>query len=247
MTDVFFSYETNKHLHGSQQRVLLTDISPDGHHYVSHNKSYVQVLVPRPCSLGGQAAFGDSYMLGKMVEVTVVSVAKHHVMGEIASIEDLLKAPKRPPAIGGTGLLVGGGEVQVQRRPRKRDVRTDPTLDDALTPTNSDDEEDCGNTGSCTTGGDGSCSAKGCGACGEAEGPKKDCCESEGCGSCAAEAPEHAADPPGIAVTEPFAVNGAIRLLTGVFVAVTLVLSVFVLLKQFQAAGSGSVVNERDL
>ena len=172
MTEVFFSYQTFAHLDGTRQRVLLTNVSPDGKHYVAHNKSYVQVLVPRPCVIGKKATFGDSYMLGKMVEVTVVATAKHHVVAEIAGLEDLLAAPKRPPPVGGMEAAGGDHEVipQLRRRKVKRTSASgDSTLDNAKTPSNSDDESACCGNGSCSTGDCGACGAEdagGCSACG---------------------------------------------------------------------------------
>lgn len=52
--------------------VLVTEIASDKVHYVAHNKSYDQVLVP-----------GMKELMGKMVKVRVVETGKHYLKAEV--------------------------------------------------------------------------------------------------------------------------------------------------------------------
>mgnify|MGYP001595167596 CR=1 FL=1 len=56
-TELFESYRTRDYLVGQIQRVLVAEEAHDQQHYVAHNKSYDQVLVPK-----------DPQLMGKMIE-----------------------------------------------------------------------------------------------------------------------------------------------------------------------------------
>ncbi|KZC07211.1 PREDICTED: threonylcarbamoyladenosine tRNA methylthiotransferase [Dufourea novaeangliae] len=64
----YFPYDNNV---GLVQDVLVTEISHDKQHYVGHNKSYEQVLVP----------LREEY-LGKLIKVKIVKTTKYSMKGE---------------------------------------------------------------------------------------------------------------------------------------------------------------------
>lgn len=76
LTDLFNSYEPYTHKVGEIQTVLVTEISHDRKHYVGHNKFYEQVLLPMKDNL-----------LGKSVQVKIVSATKFSVFGELLQDE----------------------------------------------------------------------------------------------------------------------------------------------------------------
>ncbi|KAK9701639.1 Radical SAM superfamily [Popillia japonica] len=71
LTDLFYSYEPYGRNVGEIEEVLVTEISHDKKHYVGHNKSYEQVLLP----------ICDEFM-GKLVTVKIVSASKFSMIGE---------------------------------------------------------------------------------------------------------------------------------------------------------------------
>lgn len=77
LTDLFNSYEPYADRYGREYIVLVTDISHDKKHYVSHNKYYEQILLPMKENL-----------LGKSVKVRITSVTKFSMLGELLDTED---------------------------------------------------------------------------------------------------------------------------------------------------------------
>ncbi|EDW01367.1 threonylcarbamoyladenosine tRNA methylthiotransferase [Drosophila grimshawi] len=76
LTDLFYSYEPYAGREGQLYTVLVTEISHDKLHYVGHNKSYEQVLLPMRKNL-----------LGTRVRVRITSSSKFSMMGEILDEE----------------------------------------------------------------------------------------------------------------------------------------------------------------
>lgn len=76
LTDLFNSYEPYAHKVGECQTVLVTEMSHDKKHYVGHNKFYEQVLLPM-----------NDNLLGKSVNVKIVSASKFSVLGELIDDE----------------------------------------------------------------------------------------------------------------------------------------------------------------
>ncbi|XP_034651678.1 threonylcarbamoyladenosine tRNA methylthiotransferase [Drosophila subobscura] len=76
LTDLFYSYEPYAQRVGEMYTVLVTEISHDKLHYVGHNKSYEQVLLPMRDNL-----------LGTRVHVRITSVSKFSMVGEILDDE----------------------------------------------------------------------------------------------------------------------------------------------------------------
>lgn len=76
LTDLFNSYEPYAHRCGQEYQVLVTDISHDKQHYVSHNKSYEQILLPMKQNL-----------LGKSVRVRITGVTKFSMIGQLLQEE----------------------------------------------------------------------------------------------------------------------------------------------------------------
>lgn len=72
LTDLFLSYDVLSDRKGRVYRVLATELAKDKKHYVAHNKSYDQVLVP-----------ADPALLGKTFDVRIVKTGKFHLIGEI--------------------------------------------------------------------------------------------------------------------------------------------------------------------
>ena len=101
LSEFFQSYEPYAHKIGEIQRVLVTEISHDKAHYVGHNKSYEQVLVP----------LNEEYM-GKMLTVRIVEATKHSMKGLPLQIDESVTL--RPPLAKG---IVSG--LSSQARPSK--------------------------------------------------------------------------------------------------------------------------------
>lgn len=72
LTELFYTYEPYGHKVGQVQTVLATEISHDKKHLVAHNKFYEQVLLPM-----------EDDLLGKEVQVKILSATKFSMMGEI--------------------------------------------------------------------------------------------------------------------------------------------------------------------
>mmetsp|Transcript_457 Transcript_457/g.874 ORF Transcript_457/g.874 Transcript_457/m.874 type:complete len:264 (-) Transcript_457:238-1029(-) len=83
MTEVFSSYETHSKKNGKIYKVLATEIAKDKKHYVAHNKSYDQILVPMRKDL-----------LGQTFEVKIVGTGKFHLFGEV--LERTVESGKNP-------------------------------------------------------------------------------------------------------------------------------------------------------
>ncbi|CAK9812992.1 Threonylcarbamoyladenosine tRNA methylthiotransferase [Anthophora plagiata] len=71
LSEYFQSYSPYNGRIGLVQDVLVTEVSHDKNHYVGHNKSYEQVLVP----------LKEEY-LGKMIKVKIVETSKYSMKGE---------------------------------------------------------------------------------------------------------------------------------------------------------------------
>ncbi|CAG7835799.1 unnamed protein product [Allacma fusca] len=74
LTDLFNSYLPYEKRIGQFYDVLVTEISHDKLHYVSHNKYYEQILVPQIEGIMGQWA-----------RVKIISFCKHSMTGEVLS------------------------------------------------------------------------------------------------------------------------------------------------------------------
>lgn len=78
ISTLFKSYHPYDHKLGEIQQVLVTEVSHDKQFWVGHNKFYEQVLVPK-----------EEGLLGKMVEVKIISTGKHYMMSEIIREKEL--------------------------------------------------------------------------------------------------------------------------------------------------------------
>lgn len=76
LTDLFNSYHPYAGREGMVYKVLVTEVSHDKIHYVGHNKSYEQVLLPMRDNL-----------LGTCVQVRITSTTKFSMNGEILDDE----------------------------------------------------------------------------------------------------------------------------------------------------------------
>uniref|UniRef100_W8BFT4 tRNA-t(6)A37 methylthiotransferase n=1 Tax=Ceratitis capitata TaxID=7213 RepID=W8BFT4_CERCA len=76
LTDLFNSYSPYEGRKGEQYTVLVTEISHDKQHYVGHNKSYEQVLLPMRDNL-----------LGTAVRVRITDTSKFSMSAEIIDEE----------------------------------------------------------------------------------------------------------------------------------------------------------------
>ncbi|XP_013114514.2 threonylcarbamoyladenosine tRNA methylthiotransferase [Stomoxys calcitrans] len=76
LTELFNSYTPYAGREGQVYNVLVTEISHDTLHYVGHNKSYEQILLPMKKNL-----------LGKSVRVCITSSTKFSMVGEILDNE----------------------------------------------------------------------------------------------------------------------------------------------------------------
>lgn len=72
LSEVFHSIHPYVQRVGERYRILVTEMAHDQKHYVGHNKYYEQVLVPK-----------EEGFLGKMMEVEIISVGKHYMMGKV--------------------------------------------------------------------------------------------------------------------------------------------------------------------
>ncbi|EDX07481.1 threonylcarbamoyladenosine tRNA methylthiotransferase [Drosophila simulans] len=100
LTDLFYSYEPYAERVGEIYTVLVTEVSHDKLHYVGHNKSYEQVLLPMRDNL-----------LGTRVNVRITSASKFSMVGEILDEErDWTRCAKKLEL----------PNVQVQTRSRER-------------------------------------------------------------------------------------------------------------------------------
>ncbi|MBN3306098.1 CDKAL methylthiotransferase, partial [Amia calva] len=70
LSQLFHSYNPYDHKVGQRQHVLVTEESFDAQYYVSHNKFYEQVLVPK-----------SPEFKGKMIEVEIYETGKHFMKG----------------------------------------------------------------------------------------------------------------------------------------------------------------------
>ncbi|XP_061449211.1 threonylcarbamoyladenosine tRNA methylthiotransferase isoform X2 [Rhineura floridana] len=74
LSRLFHSYSPYNHKIGERQNVLVTEESFDSKFYVSHNRFYEQVLVPK-----------NPEFMGKMVEVDIFEAGKHFMRGQPVS------------------------------------------------------------------------------------------------------------------------------------------------------------------
>ncbi|TDG50633.1 hypothetical protein AWZ03_002937 [Drosophila navojoa] len=88
LTDLFYSYQPYAGREGHVYTVLVTEISHDKLHYVGHNKSYEQVLLPMRDNL-----------LGTRVRVRIIGTSKFSMMAEILDEEsDWTRCDSSKPA-----------------------------------------------------------------------------------------------------------------------------------------------------
>ncbi|EDV55626.1 threonylcarbamoyladenosine tRNA methylthiotransferase [Drosophila erecta] len=100
LTDLFYSYEPYAKRVGEIYTVLVTEVSHDKLHYVGHNKSYEQVLLPMRDNL-----------LGTRVHVRITSASKFSMVGEILDDErDWTRCANKKEVT----------NIQVQTRSRER-------------------------------------------------------------------------------------------------------------------------------
>lgn len=85
LTDLFNSYHPYAGREGEIYNVLVTEVSHDKLHYVGHNKSYEQVLLPMRENL-----------LGTCVRVRIVSTSKFSMSAEIIDDEEEWKRCNKP-------------------------------------------------------------------------------------------------------------------------------------------------------
>ncbi|KAI0220405.1 Threonylcarbamoyladenosine tRNA methylthiotransferase [Lamellibrachia satsuma] len=111
LSEVFASYRPYDHKVGWRQSVLVTEVSHDGQYYVAHNKSYDQVLVPK-----------DANLLGRMVEVDIVSTGKHYLMADLFKTGAVQRPVSVPPP------LQHGQVSGVPAAQTSKDVLTESTL-----------------------------------------------------------------------------------------------------------------------
>lgn len=89
MSNLFASYEPYVGRIGTKERVLVTEESHDKKHFVGHNRFYEQILVPK-----------RNEFLGAIVDVEIVAVGKHYMMGSVITDESnaLCKLLSRLPS-----------------------------------------------------------------------------------------------------------------------------------------------------
>ncbi|KAI9204840.1 uncharacterized protein BJ171DRAFT_90497 [Polychytrium aggregatum] len=75
-TAYFNSYPNYGDKLGSIRKVLATELSADGVHFVSHDKSYAQILVPN-----------DPRLMGRSFEVRITQVGKFYMIGQVCEGE----------------------------------------------------------------------------------------------------------------------------------------------------------------
>nr|CAH7713008.1 unnamed protein product [Callosobruchus chinensis] len=71
LTDLFYTYQPYENKAGEIQEVLATEVSHDKKHYVAHNESYEQVLIPM-----------RKEYLGKLVKVKIIKTTKFSMVGQ---------------------------------------------------------------------------------------------------------------------------------------------------------------------
>nr|CAI5857298.1 unnamed protein product [Callosobruchus analis] len=71
LTDLFYTYLPYDNKVGEVQEVLATEVSHDKKHYVAHNESYEQVLIPM-----------RKEYLGKLVKVKIIKTTKFSMVGQ---------------------------------------------------------------------------------------------------------------------------------------------------------------------
>lgn len=76
LTDLFYTYEPFTSRVGQTYEVLVTEISHDKKHYVGHNQSYEQVLLPM-----------EENLLGKLVKVVITETTKFSMIGKLTEEE----------------------------------------------------------------------------------------------------------------------------------------------------------------
>ncbi|XP_059469471.1 threonylcarbamoyladenosine tRNA methylthiotransferase [Neocloeon triangulifer] len=76
LTDLFLSYEPYSGCEGKCYKALVTELSHDRQHYVAHNKSYHQILVPKRADI-----------LGKTITVKITSIRRHCMIAEIIDVD----------------------------------------------------------------------------------------------------------------------------------------------------------------
>ncbi|KAM7344345.1 threonylcarbamoyladenosine tRNA methylthiotransferase [Cochliomyia hominivorax] len=85
LTDLFNSYHPYAGREGQIYNVLVTEISHDKLHYVAHNKSYEQILLPMHDNL-----------LGSAVRVRIISTTKFSMNAEILDSKDVWTRCNQP-------------------------------------------------------------------------------------------------------------------------------------------------------
>ncbi|KAL5033484.1 hypothetical protein BDV3_000460 [Batrachochytrium dendrobatidis] len=98
-TTFFESYTTYDSLVGTIQKILVTEQSADGNHYVGHNKPYQQILVPK-----------NEKLMGQTFHVRIVRASKFYLMGEPLQ-DDLDRIDKKT-------VELSHGEVVPKRMPK---------------------------------------------------------------------------------------------------------------------------------
>lgn len=87
ITKLFNSYHPYDRKMGEHQKVLITEESHDGIHYVAHNKSYDQVLVRKD----------EGDLMGKMVKVLITETGKHFLKGKVLKDDPVHTPGIAPP------------------------------------------------------------------------------------------------------------------------------------------------------
>ncbi|KAI8912569.1 hypothetical protein EDD86DRAFT_188359 [Gorgonomyces haynaldii] len=89
-TQHFDSYTSYDHLLHTTQKILVTEVSSDGQHYVGHNKYYHQILVPK-----------EEHLMGSSCQVKIIKVGKWHMVGQViqSTVERETVLQKRVPKL----------------------------------------------------------------------------------------------------------------------------------------------------
>ena len=156
VSQLFNGYTTYDGQLGAIQDVLVTEVSHDKKHYVGHNKTYDQVLIPM-----------EKRYLGKMVRVNIFETGKHFLKGEPLP-----------------GQFLDNVETEVvDLDPAWPSPGKLSTKDGDFGEGNGDDDDCCGtcgdngggcSSGDCGSGGDGD-------DCGEGDCGEGDCGEGDAC------------------------------------------------------------------
>jgi threonylcarbamoyladenosine tRNA methylthiotransferase CDKAL1 len=107
LSELFKSYFPHEGKVGNVYRVLCAEESTDKKHYVSHNKNYDQILVPK-----------REELLGKTFDVKVTEAGKFHMIGEVIE-ESVARAPTRPPPLAKGKTSAGNVPDQAVLRERR--------------------------------------------------------------------------------------------------------------------------------